>query len=93
MENSVSSRGIDGDLGIHSIVDGEPWDRLIYEDINGRTLIDVKLKGEIAEQGLTEFFFESAEPTFDELDPSDFFARFPDGIYDVEGRTIEGEEI
>lgn len=83
----------DGDLGIHSIVDGEPWQRLQYEDTNGRTLIDVRLSGSMAEQGLTEFFFESSEPGFDELDPLDFLARFPDGIYDVEGQTVEGEDI
>ena len=38
-------------------------------------------------------FFESAEPTFDELEPEDFFRRFPAGIYEIEGITIEGEEL
>jgi len=44
-------------------------------------------------QGLTEIFFESAEPTFDELEPEDFFRRFPAGEYDIEGTTIEGHEL
>ncbi len=83
----------DGDLGIHSVVDGDAWTNLKYEDVNGRVLIDVQVSGVMAKQGLTEFFFESAEPTFDELSPADFFARFPAGIYDFEGTTIDGEDI
>lgn len=83
----------DGDLGIHSKVDGDAWSRLIYEDTNGRTMIEIQLNDSMAAQGLTELFFESAEPTFDELAPADFFARFPGGTYDVEGMTVEGEDI
>ncbi len=83
----------DGDLGVHSKVDGEAWTHLVYEDLNGRKLIDVQLSGSMAEQGLTEFFFESAEPTFDVVSPAEFFARFPSGIYDFEGMTIDGQKI
>ena len=39
---------------------------------------------------MTEIFFESSEPTFDELDPDYFFGRFPAGIYEWKGKTIEG---
>ena len=44
-------------------------------------------------QGLTEIFFESAEPPFDELAPQDFFRRFPEGVYDIEGVTLDGAEL
>ncbi|MDH4073038.1 MAG: hypothetical protein OEV41_08035, partial [Gammaproteobacteria bacterium] len=37
--------------------------------------------------------WESAEPPFDELDPADFFRRFPEGIYEISGMTLEGEEV
>ncbi len=83
----------DGDLGIHALIDGDPWKRLKIEGPDERNLLDVKLRRGLRQQGLTEFFFESAEPTFDELDPADFFARFPEGEYEAEGVTIEGEEI
>ena len=83
----------DGDLGIHSIIDGDAWSNLKYQDINGRVLLDVQVTGMLADQGLTEFFFESAEPTFDEVSPGEFFSRFPGGIYDFEGITIEGQAI
>ena len=51
------------------------------------------MQGRLRRQGLTEIFFESAEPTFDELDPADFFTRFPEGTYEIEGLTLEGEEL
>ncbi len=83
----------DGDLGIHSLIDGEPWKRLEIEDPNERTLLDIRVKGRFKRQGLTELFFESAEPTFDELAPEKFFRRFPEGVYEIEGRTLDGEEL
>ena len=83
----------DGDLGIHSLIDGEGWKRLAMYDKRERRMLNVRVEGRLQRQGLTEFFFESAEPTFDELDPDDFFRRFPAGEYEVEGVTIEGEQI
>lgn len=41
---------------------------------------------------MTELFFESAEPSFDERTPEQFFRRFPAGMYEIEGRTLEGDE-
>ena len=83
----------DGDLGIHALIDGEGWKRLVIEDPNDRKMLNVRVKGRLRRQGLTEIFFESAEPTFDELAPADFFARFPAGTYEIEGVTLEGDEL
>ena len=83
----------DGDLGIHALIDGEPWRRLTIEKPNERENLNIRLRGALRRQGLTELFFESAEPTFDELDPEEFFGRFPEGEYEVEGTTIEGDEL
>lgn len=82
----------DGDLGIHALVDGDPWKRLTIEDPRDRKMLNVYVRGRLRRQGLTEIFFESAEPTFDELSPRKFFRRFREGTYDVEGITLEGEE-
>jgi hypothetical protein len=83
----------DGDLGIHALIDGDAWKRLTIEDKKERKMLDVRVKGRLRKQGLTEIFFESAEPTFDELDPEDFFRRFPAGWYEIEGITLEGDEL
>jgi len=82
----------DGDLGIHAKIDGDEWKKLEIEDPLGRRMLKVKVQGRLKRQGLTEIFFESAEPTFEELDPVDFFNRFPEGIYEIEGKTLDGEE-
>ncbi len=83
----------DGDLGIHAKVDGGPWKKLEIEDTREREILDIKVRGRLRRQGLTEIFFESAEPTFDELSPRRFFRRFPAGIYEIEGETLDGVEI
>jgi len=83
----------DGDLGIHALIDGEPWKHLMIEDTNERRILGVGVRGRLRRQGLTEIFFESAEPPFDELPPATFFNRFPAGTYAVEGLTLEGDEI
>jgi len=83
----------DGDLGIHALIDGEPWKKLEIEDPREREILDICVKGRLRRQGLTEIFFESAEPTFDELSPKRFFHRFPEGEYEIEGTTLEGDEL
>ncbi len=83
----------DGDLGIHALIDGEPWKKLEIEGPNEREYLSVWVRGRLRRQGLTELFFESAEPTFDELSPEDFFARFREGTYEIEGTTLEGQEL
>ena len=90
----------DGDLGIHALIDGEPWKRLTIEDQRERRVLNVFVRGRLKRQGLTEFFFESAEPPFESdedpseaLPPEKFFRRFPAGTYEIEGRSLDGEEL
>ena len=86
----------DGDLGLHGKADGDAWKRMKIEGPEGpneRTILKIKAKSGLRRQGLTELFFESSEPTFDELDPEVFFNRFPEGLYEWEGKTIDNEEI
>jgi hypothetical protein len=90
----------DGDLGIHALIDGEPWKRLEIEDPREREMLDIRVTGRLRRQGLTEIFFESAEPPFESDDPSEvtlsperFFRRFREGIYEIEGETLKGEEL
>ena len=83
----------DGDLGLHALVDAEDWKTLRIEDITGRIMFDLEVKRGLLDQGMTEIFFESSEPDFDDLDPAEFFARFPAGEYEVNGKTLDGEEL
>jgi hypothetical protein len=83
----------DGDLGFHALIDGDAWKRLEIEDPRRRKLLNVAVRGRLRKQGLTEIFFESAEPNFEDLSPEAFFERFPEGMYEVEGRTLEGKRL
>ena len=90
----------DGDLGLQGFVDGEAWKRLEIAGPESRNeeeeepvLMQIWLRNSLRRQGLTEVSFESEEPGFDELTPAQFFSRFPQGIYEIEGITLEGDEI
>ena len=90
----------DGDLGLQGFVDGEAWKSLeiagpesANEEEEEPVLMSIWLRNALRRQGLTEFSFESEEPGFDELTPAQFFRRFPQGIYEIEGITLEGDEV
>ena len=83
----------DGDLGFHGLIDGDAWKSLEIEAPNEALLMNVWIRNNLRRQGLTEIFFESDEPSFDELSPAQFFQHFPQGIYEVEGITLEDEEL
>ena len=83
----------DGDLGIHGSIDGGPWTSLEIEGPHERRLLDIVSRGRLRTQGMTQLAFESAEPSFDELTPQDFLRRFPEGRYEIDGRTQDGREI
>ncbi len=80
----------DGDLGIHASIDGGTWTSLEVEGPRDRQLLAIASNGSLRSQGLTQLAFESAEPTFDELDPADFFLRFPEGVYEIEALAQGG---
>jgi hypothetical protein len=90
----------DGDLGLQGFVDGEAWKSLEIAGPESRNeeeeepvLMSIWLRNALRRQGLTEFSFESEEPGFDELTPAQFFRRFPQGFYEIEGITLEGQEV
>lgn len=82
-----------GDLGIHSSIDGGPYTTLEIEDSRGRVMLWMGAFGRLAQQGMTQFFLESAEPSFAELAPAAFFRRFPEGTYDIEAVGRNGVEF
>jgi hypothetical protein len=89
----------DGDLGLQGFVDGEAWKSLEIEgpetnnEDEEKVQMQIWLRDGLRRQGLTEFSFESEEPGFDELTPAQFFRRFPQGVYEIEGITLEGDEV
>lgn len=83
----------DEDLGIHAAVDGGAYSKLVIKDARERVILRIAAHGRLVKQGLTQLFFESAEPSFDELDPAEFFLRFPEGEYEIEAKSLAGETL
>lgn len=82
----------DGDAGIQVFLDGEGWDSMQMSGPNGVEFSVAAEKG-IGQQGITEFFFESAEPSFDVQTLEELLELFPRGRYNFRGTTTEGKVL
>jgi hypothetical protein len=79
------------DLGVHVSLDAGDWKRLTILKPNGLSIFQVEGRGPYRELGMTELFFEGAEPSLDEFPLAGLLARFPEGEYEIQGRTVDGE--
>jgi hypothetical protein len=83
----------DKDVGVQLFVDGGPWKVLRLFDPDGDKLLDFKAQGSMKVQGISEMFFESAEPSLADVPLDEFLGRFPEGDYEFIGTTVDGEMI
>lgn len=94
----IEINATDGDAGFQAKGDAEGWEEVRIDNPEGRKIFDVKAFDGLSEQGLTEVFFESEEPSCDELPLLAFLERFVAGEYLWTGKTenggkLEGEAI
>jgi hypothetical protein len=89
----IETNATDGDAGLQQELDGEDWRSTKLRDKKGRALVDVRARGKRRSFGLTELFFEAAEPSFDEFPFRKFKERFPEGKYTWQGKTVEGRRL
>ena len=89
----IEVNATDGDSGLHALLDAEGWQYVKIYDPKGRLVFHVAGGGGVRKTGLTELFFESAEPGFEELPLEEFLKRFPAGPYRCVGRTIKGDTL
>ncbi len=78
----------DGDLGLQVFLDAEGWEKVGVGDPDLNKIVQLTATGPLADLGITELRFESAEPSPDEV-----LALFPPGTYEFRGRTVEGEML
>jgi hypothetical protein len=83
----------DNDLGVHVFVDGEDWRELEIVNPKGRTIFEVEGKGPYRELGLTELFFEGAEPNLADVPLEELLDLFPEGEYKFIGKVVDGQRI
>ena len=81
------------DLGVHVTMDGENWKRLKIVNPKGKTIFNVEGKVAYKNLGMTELFFEGAEPNLGDFPLADLLALFPEGNYTFTGRYVDGVEI
>ena len=89
----IEYNSTDNDLGFHVALDGEDWKTLRIVNPKGRTIADLQGRAGYRKLGLSELFFEGAEPTLPDFPLADLLALFPEGTYEFEGRTVDGAEI
>jgi hypothetical protein len=75
----------DNDLGFQLFLDAEGWKSVNVTDPTGRQVTRLLAGGKLAEIGITELRFESAEPS-----PAEVLSRFPGGRYTFTGQSVEG---
>ena len=81
------------DLGFHVSLDAEDWESLEIRDPDGTTIFSVASAGGYTDLGLTELFFEGAEPNLDDFPLEDLLERFPEGTYRFIGRTVGDRQL
>jgi hypothetical protein len=80
----------DTDFGIQFFWDSGGFTTMKVRNAQGGSVLDVKTKKNVRDQGLTEGFFESVEPPSSELPMDAFLERFPEGEYTFKGKSING---
>lgn len=103
VEVLIEINATDGDIGFHVLLDADAWRKVTIQDPSGKRIFKEKATGALAEQGLTENFFESDEPLCDpalveEEDDvvvtlAEFQERFSAGFYIFTGKSLEGETL
>ncbi len=89
----IEINGTDGDAGIQMFLDGEGWNRCDVSDPHGNTIAVFQGLASVGFQGITELFFESAEPSFDEQSLAELLDLFPSGKYRFACITTEGQRL
>jgi len=81
------------DLGYHVSLDGEDWRTLEITNPDRLLIFAVEGHGPYRQLGMTELFFEGAEPNLDEFPLDELLALFPEGVYRFSGRTVDDKRI
>ncbi len=81
------------DLGFHVTLDGPNWKSLNIANPNGTRVFEVVGRAGYNQLGMTELFFEGAEPNLDDFPLSQLLALFPEGGYKIQGLAVGGSRL
>jgi hypothetical protein len=89
----IEYNSTDDDLGFHVSLDAEDWRMVSITNPGGNTIFSVQGLGAFGTLGLTELFFEGAEPPLDEVPLETLLRMMPEGKYTFRGVTVEGTAL
>lgn len=72
-------------------IGANPWDNMRIYHPYGKLKFRSVARGRFGLQGETELVLESAEPEFSEVPLDEFLKRFPEGVYQIRAKGLEGE--
>lgn len=88
---NIEHNATDNDTGFQGFIDSEGWKRLSVTGPDGR-ILSFEGRGELAELGLTELFFETVEPENADVSIEEMLDRLPEGDYTIAGSAMENGE-
>jgi len=91
----IEFNATDNDLGFHVFLDAEDWKTVSIVNPAGVTVFEATGKGPYGRpgMGLSEMFFEGAEPSLDDVPLDLLLAQFPEGKYKFIGLTADGVRL
>lgn len=89
----IEFNSTDDDVGVHGAFDDHGWSELCVLDPDGRPILKVNPRGELHDLTMAGIFFESREPPASEFSIEDLEAAFPEGEYEVRGKSFDGTTL
>lgn len=89
----IEINATDGDAGLQGFLDGEAWRKAKVANPSGKTIFHLKPQDQLQDQGVNEYFWESAEPPFTQDPLADFLGRHPEGEYTAIGKTLASRRL
>jgi hypothetical protein len=86
----IEFNSTDNDIGVHGAFDNHGWSELCVFDPGGRPIAAVDPLSQLNDLTMAGIFFESREPPAEEFSMADLAAAFPEGQYEVQGRSFDG---
>jgi hypothetical protein len=89
----IENNAKDKDTGFQGFIDSEQgWERITVTDPDGKKVLDFRPEGDLGKLGLTELFFETAEPENKDVSISELLKTMPEGNYTFKGFTSQSSE-
>jgi hypothetical protein len=89
----IEYNATDEDLGVHGAFDDHGWSELCVFDPSGRPIVVVDPRRQLNDLTMAGIFFESREPPLSEFAMADLAAAFPEGRYEVRGKSFDGTTL